>query len=127
MRRMALLTAVLVWLAGGVIAYALLPDTSEFYDLCAAANGPLGVIGFTLLCMRVAETIADRSRQDQHLGLIFLAYLLLLIIGSVNLALDSDRHATWVSPGFTALHLALITRMLFWDTTQQVPRPTPQT
>ena len=116
MRPVALLGAVILWLTGGVIAYLVLPNTTPFYDWCAAANGPLGVIGFALLCMRVAETIVDRSKQDQHLGLIFLAYLLLLIIGSVNVALDADRHATWVSPGFTVLHLALITRMLTWDT-----------
>lgn len=114
-RRTALLIASVTWLTGGVIAFTVLPATHEFYDLCAAANGPLGVIGFALLCMRVAETITQRSRQDQHLGLIFLGYLMLLIIGSVTVALDTGRHASWVSPGFTVLHLALITRMLFWD------------
>lgn len=123
MRPVALLGAVVLWVTGGVIAYTFLPDTTEFYDWCAAANGPLGVLGFALLCMRVAETIVDRSRQDQHLGLIFLAYLLLLIIGSVNVALDADRHASWVSPGFTVLHGLLITRMLTWDSRHPTHQP----
>lgn len=116
MRRITPLLFATAWLAGGVVAFLVLPRTSDFYDWCAAANGPLGVVGFSLLCMRVAETISRRTTQDQHLGLIFLAYLLLLIVGSVNVALDPDRHASWVTPGFTALHVALILRMVTWDT-----------
>ena len=83
------------------------------FEACRYANAPLAVVAVLLLCMRVAETIAHRTRQDKQLGLIMVGYVTMVGVGSVISALYGNA-ATPANLAFTGLHCALILRMATW-------------
>lgn len=86
----------------------------DFAQLCRTANPALALAAVILLCMRIGETIVDRTRQDRLLGLIFVLYVLLSGLGSMQAKLFGSKVGP-VTVGFALLHTGLIVLMLLWD------------
>lgn len=79
----------------------------DIFDLCRAANGPIGIVAFICLGYRAAIGLHDGLIVYRPMFVLFVAYVFVAAVGSpVNIA--AGNRATVLSPILTALHVTLI-------------------